>query len=164
MMEIKPVKTKADYRVALKEIESLMSAKLNTPQGQRLDVLATLVEAYEAKHHPLDLPDPVEAIKFRMEQMGLTPKDLAPMVGRLNRVYEILNRTRPLTLKMIWQPAQGTRHSRRILDQAAVRAQGGEALLWVPGLAPAGDLLSCWTTRKVGKGTCPADSALHPSG
>lgn len=68
MMEIKPVKTKADYRVALKEIESLMSAKLNTPQGQRLDVLATLVEAYEAKHHPLDLPDPVEAIKFRMEQ------------------------------------------------------------------------------------------------
>lgn len=67
-MEIKPVKTKTDYRVALKEIESLMSAKLNTPQGQRLDVLATLVEAYEAKHYPLDLPDPVEAIKFRMEQ------------------------------------------------------------------------------------------------
>ena len=67
-MEIKPVKTKADYRAALKEIESLMSAKLNTPQGQRLDVLATLVEAYEAKHYPLDLPDPVEAIKFRMEQ------------------------------------------------------------------------------------------------
>ena len=67
-MDIKPVKTKADYRAALKEIESLMSAKLNTPQGQRLDVLATLVEAYEAKHHPLDLPDPVEVIKFRMEQ------------------------------------------------------------------------------------------------
>ena len=106
-MEIKPVKTKADYRAALKEIASLMSAKLNTPQGQRLDVLATLVEAYEAKHYPLDLPDPVEAIKFRMEQMGLTPKDLTPMVGRLNRVYEILNRTRPLTLKMIWQLHKG---------------------------------------------------------
>ena len=67
-MEIMPVKTKTDYRAALKEIKSLMSAKLNTPEGQRLDVLATLVEAYEAKHHPLDLPDPVEAIKFRMEQ------------------------------------------------------------------------------------------------
>ncbi len=106
-MEIKPVKTKTDYRAALKEIESLMSAKLNTPQGQRLDVLATLVEAYEAKHYPLDLPDPVEAIKFRMEQKGLTPKDLTPMVGRLNRVYEILNRTRPLTLKMIWQLHKG---------------------------------------------------------
>ena len=67
-MKIKPVKTRADYRAALKEIESLMSAKLNTPQGQRLDVLVTLVEADEAKHYPLDLPDPVEVIKFRMEQ------------------------------------------------------------------------------------------------
>ena len=102
-MNIKPIKTKADYRTALKEIESLMTARPNTPQGERLDVLVTLVEAYERKHFPLDLPDPVEAIKFRMEQMDLTPKDLAPMIGRLNRVYEVLNHKRPLTLKMIWR-------------------------------------------------------------
>ena len=102
-MNIKPIKTKADYRAALKEIESLMTAKPNTPQGERLDVLVTLVEAFERKHFPLDLPDPVEAIKFRMEQMILTPKDLVPMIGQLNRVYEVLNHKRPLTLKMIWR-------------------------------------------------------------
>lgn len=102
-MNIKPVKTKADYKAALKEIESLMSARPNTPQGERLDVLVTLVEAYERKHFPLDLPDPVEAIKFRMEQMDLAPRDLVPMIGRLNRVYEVLNYKRPLTLKMIWR-------------------------------------------------------------
>jgi len=102
-MNIKPIKTKADYRAALKEIESLMSARPNSPQGERLDVLVTLVEAYERKHFPLELPDPVEAIKFRMEQMDLTPKDLVPMIGQLNRVYEVLNHKRPLTLKMIWR-------------------------------------------------------------
>lgn len=100
-MEIRPVKTKADYRAALKEIETLMAARPNTAEGERLDVLATLVEAYEAKHYRLDLPDPVEAIKFRMEQSGLTPKDLVPMIGQINRVYEVLNRKRPLTLQMI---------------------------------------------------------------
>ena len=102
-MNIKPIKTRADYRVALKEIESLMTAKTNTPQGERLDVLVTLVEAYERKHYPLDLPVPVEAIRFRMEQMDLNPKDLVPMIGQLNRVYEVLNHKRPLTLKMIWR-------------------------------------------------------------
>jgi HTH-type transcriptional regulator/antitoxin HigA len=100
-MEIKPIKTKADYRSALKKIEALMAARANSPEGDRLDVLVTLVEAYEKKHYPLDLPDPVEAIKFRMEQMALTPKDLAPMIGQINRVYEVLNRRRPLTLQMI---------------------------------------------------------------
>ena len=84
-----------------------MRAKPGTPAGDRLDVLVTLVQAYEAKHYPLDLPDPVEAIKFTMEQKGLTVKDLEPMIGRSNRVYEILNRTRPLTLKMIWRLHQG---------------------------------------------------------
>ena len=98
-MNIKPIKTKANYRTALKEIESLMTARPNTPQGERLDVLVTLVEAYERKHFPLDLPDPVEAIKFRMEQIDLSPKDLVPMIGQLNRVYEVLNHKRPLTLK-----------------------------------------------------------------
>ena len=102
-MKIKPIKSKPDYRAALKEIESLMMAKADTPDGERLDVLVTLVEAYESKHFPLDLPDPIEAIKFQMEQKGLSPKDLEPMIGKLNRVYEILNHKRPLTLKMIWR-------------------------------------------------------------
>jgi len=100
-MEIKPIRTKADYRAALKEIEALMAAERDTPEGERLDVLATLVEAYENKHYRLDLPDPIEAVKFRMEQKGLTAKDLVPMIGRINRVYEVLSRRRPLTLAMI---------------------------------------------------------------
>jgi HTH-type transcriptional regulator / antitoxin HigA len=100
-MDIKPIKTKSDYRAVLKEIESLMGAKANSPEGDRLDILATLVEAYERKHFPMDLPDAVEAINFRMEQQGLTPKDLEPVIGRSNRVYEVLNRKRPLTLRMI---------------------------------------------------------------
>ena len=106
-MDIKPIKTKADYQAVLKEIETLMAAKPRTPKGDRFEVLVTLVEAYEAKHYPLDLPDPVEAIKYTMESKGLTVKDLEPMIGRSNRVYEILNRTRPLTLKMIWRLHQG---------------------------------------------------------
>jgi HTH-type transcriptional regulator/antitoxin HigA len=106
-MDIKPIKTDADYRAGLKEIESLMMAETDTPEGERLDVLVTLVEAYENRHFPLDLPDPVEAIKFRMDQMGLSPKDLEPMIGRLNRVYEVLNHKRPLTLKMIWKLHRG---------------------------------------------------------
>jgi HTH-type transcriptional regulator/antitoxin HigA len=106
-MEIKPIRTKADYRSALREIGSLMTARTGTRDGERLDVLVTLVEAYEAKHYPMDLPDPVEAIRFRMEQSGLAPRDLVPMIGQLNRVYEVLNRKRPLTLKMIWRLHRG---------------------------------------------------------
>lgn len=106
-MNIKPIRTKADYRAALKDVEALMGAKANTAEGERLDVLVTLIEAYERKHFPLELPDPVEAIKFQMDQKGLTPKDLEPMIGRLNRVYEILNHKRPLTLKMIWKLHRG---------------------------------------------------------
>lgn len=102
-MDIKPIKTDSDYRAALTEIELLMTAELGTPEGERLDILVTLVEAYERRHFSLDLPDPVEAIRFEMERKGLTPKDLVPMIGRSNRVYEILNRKRPLTLKMIWR-------------------------------------------------------------
>ena len=102
-MDIRQIKTDADYRAALKEIEKLMMAAPDTPEGEKLDVLVTLVEAYEAKHYPLDFPDPVEAIKFEMEQRGLTAKDLEPMIGKRNRVYEILNHKRSLTLKMIWK-------------------------------------------------------------
>lgn len=100
-MNIKPVNSKRDYQAALKAVESLMSARARTPEGDRLDVLVTLIEAYERKHFPMDLPDAVEAIKFRMEQQGLTAKDLEPMIGRSNRVYEVLNRRRGLTLAMI---------------------------------------------------------------
>lgn len=100
-MDIKPIKTKLDYRAALKQIEALMTAKAKTPAGDRLDLLVTLVEAYERTHFPMDLPDAVDAIKFRMEQQGLTAKDLEPVIGRSNRVYEVLARKRPLTLRMI---------------------------------------------------------------
>lgn len=102
-MDIKPIKTQTDYHNTLKEIEALMSAQPNSPEGEKLDVLTTLIEAYEAKHFPLDLPDPSEAIKFEMERSGLSIKDLEPMIGKSNRVYEILNHKRSLTLNMIWQ-------------------------------------------------------------
>ena len=101
MMNIKPIRTEADYQATLKEIESLMGAELDSPEGEKLDVLTTLVEAYEFKHYPMELPDPVAAIKFEMERSGLTVKDLEPMIGKSNRVYEILNHKRSLTLKMI---------------------------------------------------------------
>lgn len=106
-MQIRPIRTKADYRAALGDVETLMGARPATAAGERLDVLVTLIEAYERRHYPLDLPDPVEAIRFVMEQRGLAVKDLEPMIGRSNRVYEVLSRKRPLTLKMIWRLHQG---------------------------------------------------------
>jgi len=99
--EIKPIRTKKDYESTLREIESLMDARPKTAQGDRLDVLVTLVEAYEARHYPMDNPDPIEAIKYAMEIRELAPKDLAPMIGKPSRVYEVLNGKRPLTLPMI---------------------------------------------------------------
>ena len=106
-MDITPIKTGSDYRRALKEIESLMDARESTPEGDRLDVLVTLVEAWEARRYPMGLPDPVEAIKYHMEQNALAPRDLVPFIGNRNRVYEVLNRKRPLTLKMIWRLHKG---------------------------------------------------------
>jgi HTH-type transcriptional regulator/antitoxin HigA len=106
-MDIKPIRSEQDYRAALQEIETLMMAAPGTPEGEKLDVLVTLVEAYERKHYVLDLPDPVAAIKFEMEQKGLSAKDLEPMIGKRNRVYEVLNHKRSLTLKMIWKLHQG---------------------------------------------------------
>jgi HTH-type transcriptional regulator/antitoxin HigA len=98
---VKPIRTERDYESALKEIERLWGAKIGTPEGDRLDVLATLVEAYEDKHYPMDPPDPIEAIKFRMEQQGLTRKDLEPLIGTRTRVAEVLNRRRGLSIEMI---------------------------------------------------------------
>ena len=106
-MDIRPIKTDADYRAALNDIENLMMAEPDKVEGEKLTILVTLVEAYEAKHFPMDLPDPVEAIKFEMERKGLTVKDLEPMIGKSNRVYEILNHKRSLTLKMIWKLHEG---------------------------------------------------------
>ena len=101
-MEIKPIRSRKDYRAALREIDSLMGAEAESPAGEKLDVLATLVEAWERKHFPMELPEPVDAIRFQMEQAGLSARDLVPMIGQLNRVYEVLNRRRRLTLRMIW--------------------------------------------------------------
>jgi HTH-type transcriptional regulator / antitoxin HigA len=98
---VKPIRTKRDYELALKELERLWGAKSGTPEGDRLDVLATLIDAYEAAHYPMDPPDPVEAIKFRMEQQGLTRKDLEPLIGTRTRVAEVLNRKRSLSIGMI---------------------------------------------------------------
>ncbi|WP_445768610.1 helix-turn-helix domain-containing protein [Rheinheimera sp.] len=102
-MDIKPIRNEADYRAALQVVEQLMLVQPDTAEGEKLDVMVTLIEAYEAKHFPMDLPDPVEAIKFEMDRKGLTVKDLEPMIGKSNRVYEILNYKRSLTLKMIWR-------------------------------------------------------------
>lgn len=102
-MEIKPIHTEADHRTALREVSRLvdLDPEVGTPDGDRLEVLSTLVEAYERKHFPMAAPDPIEAIKFSMEQQGLTVHDLEPMIGRTNRVYEVLARKRPLTLAMV---------------------------------------------------------------
>jgi HTH-type transcriptional regulator/antitoxin HigA len=101
MSEIKPIKSEADYDAALAEITSLMDAEPGTPEGDRLDVLVTLVEAYEAKHWRIDPPDPIEAIRLRMQQRRLSRRDLEKVLGSKSRVSEVLNRKRPLTLDMI---------------------------------------------------------------
>jgi len=100
-MEIRPIRTKADYERALREIERLWGARERTSEGDRLDVLATLVEAYEQKHFPIDPPDPIEAIRFRLEQQGLDPRALVGVIGGRSRVFEVMHRKRALSLEMI---------------------------------------------------------------
>ena len=99
--EVRPIRTKRDYETALKEVERLWGAKAGTPDGDRLDVLATLIDAYETEHHPMDPPDPIEAIKFRMEQQGLTRRDLEEIIGTRTRIAEVLSRKRGLSIAMI---------------------------------------------------------------
>lgn len=111
--EMKPIRTKADYRRALAEVDRLWGARSGTPAGDRLDILATLIDAYEAEHHPMDPPDPIEAIKFRMEQQGLSRKDLEPLIGTRTRVAEVLNRKRSLSIGMI----------RRLHDHLGISAE-----------------------------------------
>jgi len=100
-MDIKPIKTEADYIEALHQVEGLMGARINTPEGDTLDVLVTLIEAYEEKHHPILPPEPVEAIIHQMESQGLTRKDLIPLLGSRARVSEILSKKRSLSISMI---------------------------------------------------------------
>lgn len=99
--DLKPIRTEADHAAALAEVERLWGAKLGTPEGDRLDLLATLIDAYEARAFPMDPPDPIEAIQFRMEQLGLTRKDLEPLIGTRARVAEVMNRKRGLSIDMI---------------------------------------------------------------
>lgn len=99
--EVKPIRSEADYEAALGEVERLWASKTGTPEGDRLDVLATLIDAYEAEHHPMDPPDPVDAIEFRMDQQGLTRRDLEDIIGTRSRVAEVLNRKRGLSIGMI---------------------------------------------------------------
>jgi HTH-type transcriptional regulator/antitoxin HigA len=102
-MQLKPIKCEADYEAALKEIERLWGAGEGSTDGDRLEILATLVEAYEEKHFPMDLPDPIEAIKFRLEQQGEDNSVLIGIIGSRTRVYEVLRRDRALSLNMIRQ-------------------------------------------------------------
>ena len=110
--DVKPIRSEADYELALVEIERLWGAKTGTPDGDRLDVLATLVEAYESARYPMDPPDPIEAIKFRMEQQGLTRKDLEGIIGTRARIAEVLSGKRELSISMI----------RRLNEQLGIRA------------------------------------------
>lgn len=101
--DLKPIRSEEDYEAALAEVEWLWGARSGTPDGDRLDILATLIDAWEAKQYPMDPPDPIEAIRFRMEQQGLTRKDLEPIFGSRNRTSEVLNRRRGLSIEMIRQ-------------------------------------------------------------
>jgi HTH-type transcriptional regulator / antitoxin HigA len=111
--DMKPIRTDADYEAALEQVAALWGSASNTPEGDRLDVLATLIEVYEAKHYAIDPPDPVEAIKFRMEQQGMTRKDLEDIIGTRTRIAEVLNRKRSLSIGMI----------RRLHDQLGISAE-----------------------------------------
>jgi HTH-type transcriptional regulator/antitoxin HigA len=99
--DVKPIRSRRDHEAALKEVDRLWGAKSGTREGDRLDVLATLIDAYEAEHYPMDPPDPIEAIKFRMEQQGLTRRDLEELIGTRTRIAEVLNRKRGLSIGMI---------------------------------------------------------------
>lgn len=102
---IHPIRTEADYQAALQLVAPYFDKEPepDSDAGAHFEAMLTLIEAYEAKHYPIDPPDPVEAIKFRMEQQGLKPKDLEPMIGQRNRVYEVLNGKRKLTMAMVWK-------------------------------------------------------------
>ena len=108
-MNLKPIRTRKDYQQALDRLEVIFDAKKGTDHGDELEILGILIQQYENEHFPIDLPDPIEAIKFRMEQQGLTPRDLEAYIGPSGRVSEVLNRKRPLSLRMVKQLHEGLR-------------------------------------------------------
>ena len=111
--EVKPIRSEADYEAAMEQLAKLWGAAGGTPDGDRLDVLATLIDAYEAKHHAMDPPDPIEAIQFRMEQQGMTRRDLEDIIGTRTRIAEVFNRKRGLSIDMI----------RRLHDRLGIPAE-----------------------------------------
>jgi len=111
--DVKPIRNEADYDAAMADVAALWGAPNGTPEGDRLEVLGTLIDAYEAKHHAMDAPDPIEAIIFRMEQQGLTRKDLEDIIGTRTRIAEVLNRKRNLSIAMI----------RRLHDRLGISAE-----------------------------------------
>lgn len=114
-MQIRPIKTKADHRAALKAIDRLMDAKPGTPAGDRLEILIALVDHYESEHEPIGPPDPIDALLYHMESRGLTRRDLEPFLGSRARVAEVLNRRRPLTIDMIRKLHEGLGLSAEVL-------------------------------------------------
>jgi HTH-type transcriptional regulator/antitoxin HigA len=123
--DVRPIRSDADYEAALAEVERLWGGPSGTSEGDRLDVLATLIDAYEAEHHPIDPPDPVEAIKFRMEQQGLSRKELEPLIGTRTRVAEVLGRKRALSIGMIRRLHEGLGISADVLIRPS-RADGDQ--------------------------------------
>lgn len=121
--ELKPIRTEADHERAMAEVERLWGATDGTPEGDRLDVLVTLIEAYEKEAYPFERPDPIEAIQFRMEQLGLTRKDLEPFIGSRARVAEVLSRKRGLSIAMIRRLNEGLGISADILIRPTVEVQ-----------------------------------------
>jgi len=117
-MEIKPIKTEEDYNQALERLEVIFDAQLGTKEGDELEILGILIQQYENEHFPIGLPDPIEAIKFRMEQLGYTQNDLAQIVGLKSRASEILNRKRKLTLEMVRQIHESLHIPTDVLIQA----------------------------------------------
>jgi HTH-type transcriptional regulator/antitoxin HigA len=121
--ELRPIRNDADHAAAMAEVERLWGAKSGTPDGDRLDILATLIDAYEASAHPMDAPSPIEAIRFRMEQLGLTRKDLEPMLGPRNRVSEVLSGSRGLSIAMIRALNRQLGISAEVLIQPSITTQ-----------------------------------------
>lgn len=126
-IEVRPIRSAADHRAAMAMVKRLWGSKIGTPDGDRLDVLATLIDAYEAQHEPIDRPDPIEAIRFRMEQQGLTRKDLEPLIGTRTRVSEVLNRKRTLSIGMIRRLHAELGIAAEVLIRAPRLATGGRA-------------------------------------
>lgn len=156
MKSLRPLRSEKDYEAALAEVERLWGAKAGTPKGDRLDILATLIEAYEAKHYPMDPPEPIEAIKFRMEQQGLTRRDLERVLGSRTRVSEVLNRKRGLIDRHDSQAPRQASDTGGSVDSLGSRTQVPQTGVSMSGLAvarlePADRAAPCsrpWSARK----------------